>query len=120
VTIFDGGPVHGSLDIRTESCDGTVALAIAGRADAEAIEQLRAALASLELAPGQRMRLRLDRLHSCDTPMAFELLEFVRDVKDGGTEVGVESHPDAVVSTILMLADVRDDLGLRVSPSGTS
>lgn len=120
MTPFDGGPVHRPLHIHTESCDGTVALAIAGRTDAEAIEQLRAVLAALELAPGQRMSLRLDSLHSCATPVAFELLEFVRDIKDGGSEVVVESHPDAVVSTILMLADVRDDLGLRADSNGSS
>jgi hypothetical protein len=120
VTTPFGGSVRDPLQIHTESFDGTVALTIAGRADAEAADQLRAVLESLGAAPGRCLRLRLDKLQSCETPVAFDLLEFVREIKDGGSEVVVESHPDAVVSTILMLADVRDDLGLRVRPDGTS
>jgi hypothetical protein len=120
VTTFDGGPVHGPFHVHAESFDGMVALTIAGRADAEAADQLRAALDSVGAAPGRCLHLRLDKLHSCEVPVAFELLEFVRDVKDVGSEVVVERRPDTVVSTILMLADVRDDLGLRVRPDGAS
>jgi hypothetical protein len=76
-------------------------------------------LDSLDPAPGQRLHLRLDSLQSCETPVAFDLLEFVRDIKDRGSEVVVETQPDAVVSTILMLADVRDDLGLRADGHGS-
>ncbi len=118
MTTPEDGSVRDPLHIHTESLDEMVALTIAGRADAEAVNQLKAVLESLEPAPGRRLHLRLGKLHSCETPVAFELLEFVRDVKDGGTEVVVESHPDPVVSTILMLADVRDDLGLRSRTDG--
>lgn len=107
-----------SLEVQTEVLDGTVALTMAGRARAEALDQVKAVLDELSPAPGQRLHLRLAALHSCETPVAWELLEFVRDAKDGGTEVVVESHPDTVVSTILMLADVRDDLGLRANGNG--
>ena len=76
-------------------------------------------LDGLSPAETARLHLRLDALDSCDTPVAWELLEFVREARDGGTEVVIESHPDVVVSTILMLADVRDDLGLRAAGDGT-
>lgn len=105
--------MRGPLDIQTESHDGKVTLTISGRADDEAAAQLRSVLDSLDPAPGRCLHLRLGRLDFCATPVAFELLEFVRDVKDGGTEVVLASRPDTVVSTILLLADVRDDLGLR-------
>lgn len=117
VTTPDGGSVRDPLHIHTESLDETVALTIAGRADADAAEQLRAVLDSLGPAPGQRLHLRLGKLQACETPVAFDLLEFVRDVKDAGTEVVLEGRPDTVVSTILMLADVRDDLRLRADGS---
>jgi len=112
--------VRDPLDIRTESRDGTVALTLSGRATADAAGRLRAALESIGTAPGQCLHLRLDRLHACETPVALDLLEFVRDLKDGGAEVVLESHPDTVVSTILLLADVRDDLGLRAGADGSS
>jgi hypothetical protein len=120
VSTFDGGSVCDPLHIQTESYDGTVALTLAGRADTEAVDQLKGVLESLGTVAGRRLHLRLAGLESCETPVAFELLEFVRDVKDGGTEVVVDNPQDAVVSTILMLADVRDDLGLRIRPDGCS
>ena len=113
------GAEHGPLDIRTEAFDGTVALSIAGTARAEAADQLRAALEVLRPAPGQRVSLRLEGLEFCDPPVAWELLEFVREARDLGAGVVVESHPDPVVSTILRLADVRDDLGLHPDGIGS-
>lgn len=107
------GAAHGPLDIRAESYDGSVALTISGLARTDAADQLRAALEALRPAPGQRLHLRLDGLESCDAPVADDLLEFVRDAKDGGAEVVLESRPGPLVSTILLLADVRDDLGLH-------
>lgn len=112
--------MHDPLDIRTESLDGEVALTLSGRGAAEAADQLRAVLESIDTTPGQCLHLRLDELHFCETPVALELLEFVEDLKDGGTEVVLESQPDTVVSTILMLVDVRDDLGLRARAAGGS
>lgn len=106
--------MRGPFDIHTESVDGRVALTLSGRADAEAAGQLRAALAAVGPSPGQRLHLRLSGLHSCETVVAFDLLDFVREAKDAGAEVVLEDRPDPVVSTILLLADVRDDLDLRV------
>jgi hypothetical protein len=107
------GSVRDPLEIQTESLDGEVALTLSGAGAAEAAGRLRAVLESIDTAPGQCLHLRLDRLHSCETPVALELVEFVEDLKDGGVEVVLESQPGTVVSTILMLTDVRDDLGLR-------
>lgn len=108
------------LEVQTDVIDGTVALTLAGRARAEALDQVSAVLGGLGRAPRLRLRLRLAALSSCDTPVAWELLEFVRDVKDGGGEVVLESRPDPVVSAVIMLADVRDDLGLRAHADGSS
>ena len=107
------GSARGPLDIQADTRDGTLALTLAGRAHAEALDEVKAALDGLRTAPARRLHLRLGDLDTCEPPVAWELLEFVRDVKDDGAEVVVESHPDPVVSTVLLLADVRDDLGLR-------
>lgn len=107
-----------SLDISTHSVDGAVAVTLAGRGHADALEQVKTVLERLRASPGKRLHLRLAELDFCETPVAWELLEFVRDVKDGGAEVVLESPPDMVVSTVLLLADVRDDLGLRADGDG--
>ena len=101
------------LDIQAESRDGTVVVTISGRACADTAGQLKTMLDGLRPAAERRLRLRLGALESCDPPIAWELLDFVRDVKDGGVEVVVEEPPNTVVSTVLLLADVRGDLGLR-------
>ena len=106
-------------DIQSESRDGTVVVTISGRACADAVDQVRTMLDGLRPAAERRLLLRLAALESCDPPVAWELLEFVRDVKDGGVEVVVDERPNAVVGTVLLLADVRDDLGLRSDGDGS-
>ena len=113
MTTPDGTSERDPLRIHTEPLDQTVAVTIAGRVDTGSAGQLTSVLASLGAAPARSLRLRLDKLQSCAPSVAFDLLEFVRDIKDRGGEVVLERHPDTVVSTILMFADVRDDLGLR-------
>lgn len=113
------GSASGPLDIRTDARDGTLALMLSGRARAEALDQVKAVLDGLRPTSGQRVHLRLGELDTCEPPVAWELLEFVREAKDEGAEVVVESHPDPVVSTVLLLADVRDDLGLRTNGNGS-
>lgn len=107
-----------TLDIQAESRDGTVVLTMAGRACGDTVGQVRTLLDGLRPAAGRRLWLRLGALESCDPPVAWELLDFVRDVKDGGVEVVVDERPNEMVSTVLLLADVRDDLGLRDGDPG--
>lgn len=103
------------FDISTTTSDGATCVAFSGQADLSTHERLKATLAAIDTRD-RRVELRLSAMDSCDMTNAWELLEFVREVRHNGGEVHVVDHPNVWVRAMLTILDVEQSLPMPPAP----
>jgi len=100
------------LAVETTAADHRITIALCGQADASTHEELRGALAGLDLGGGRHVDLRLSELEFCDVASARELIDLAYAVRTSGGTVRVTGAPNVWVRTMLTILDVAGDLPL--------
>lgn len=108
------------LAVETTAVDQHVTIALCGQADASTYDQLREALAGLDLGGGRHVELRLSELEFCDVASAREIIDLAYVVRTSGGVVHVPAGPNVWVHTMLSILDVAGDLPLAGSGPDTA
>lgn len=104
-------PCGGRLVVETASSEIAARITLRGEADAANLEQLQAALSSIELDGQKVVHIDMSDLVFIDVPALRQLTLFAMQMRQDGHDVTTRGgHP--LVHDVARILNVRDELGL--------